>query len=564
MCCALAAAAIISGGYFELSSAFISVLLCGILLWRIRQDTYAEFHINDAFLCAVTIPLFYLLSVIWAVDSGLAVWGSVKFLSILLFGLNCAFLSSEDRMTMLMDLPFLASAMTGISLLLSLIPALRAQIFVAGRLGGFFMYPNTYAAFLAIALLIWTEKFFKWLPESRQEEDKNRKTGLLLEFLLLSSGLYLSASRGVLVFFFPVFLLQLLRNRRAVSRRSMILFFGIPGSVLISLMIIGILTDHTGIIDHFASFSFTGSTVLGRILYWKDALPIMLKNPLGLGYMGYYCMQGSFQTGVYAVRSAHNGLIQLILDVGWLPAVVLLMALFRAFRSQSVSVIQKLILLFMLFHDSFDMNLDFTVMWFFLLLCLDWNELKLHRFRIHVGISTALMTVGCIGSLYIGAASYLYYCGFHTVSAVMYPWNTFANMELMIEEDDTRKQEEIADRILQQNPYISLAWAAKANAKLEEGDIQSFLSYKEKSISLNRYDITAYEDYFEKLYVLINLYYESGDQQSVKTCLSKMKYIGRMLESVKENTDSLAWKIKDKPTLELPAAYQGFLNQISD
>lgn len=563
MRCALAAAAIYSGGYFELSSAFISILLCGTLLWRICQEKYTEIHMNDAVLCAVSIPLFYALSAIWAADRGLAVWGGVKYLPILLFGLNCALLSPDDRKKILMDLPLLASVLTVVSLLFSVIPAFRSQIFVAGRLGGFFMYPNTYAAFLAAAVLIWTEQFFDWVRNRKQTETKKKETGLLAEFVILSIGLYLSASRGVLVFFFPVFLLQLIRNRRAVSGNYVILFFGILGMILTGLITIGFLTDHRGIIDHLTSFSFTGSTLLGRILYWKDAIPIILKNPLGLGYMGYYCMQGSFQTGVYAVRSAHNGLIQIMLDVGWLPAIILLLALFRSFRSRTVSIWQKLMLLFLILHDSFDMNLDFIVMWFLLLLCLDWNELNSHRFRKHTGIAAALMTIGCACSLYIGTASYLYYCGYHAKSASLYPWNTFANIELMIEEADTRKQEEIADCIVKQNPYISLAWAVKANAKLEDGDVQSFFTYKEKSISLNRYDITSYEDYFEKLYVLVNRYYEAGDQESVKICLNKMMNINTMLEKVKADTDSLAWKLADKPVLELSADHQGFLDRIS-
>lgn len=55
-------------------------------------------------------------------------------------------------------------------------------------------------------------------------------------------------------------------------------------------------------LERFYVFSIKESTFVGRLLYYYDALPVIRKNPFGLGYMGYYYIQQSIQTGVYFVK----------------------------------------------------------------------------------------------------------------------------------------------------------------------------------------------------------------------------------------------------------------------
>ena len=44
----------------------------------------------------------------------------------------------------------------------------------------------------------------------------------------------------------------------------------------------------------FLTTSLHSSTLLGRLLYAQDALPVILRHPFGLGYRSYTYMQGSF------------------------------------------------------------------------------------------------------------------------------------------------------------------------------------------------------------------------------------------------------------------------------
>ena len=102
------------------------------------------------------------------------------------------------------------------------------------------------------------------------------------------------------------------------------------------------------------SVSLESSTLLGRILYYIDALPVVLKNPLGLGYYGYYFTQGSFQSGVYSVAFVHNSVLQFLLDVGFIPAIAFMFIVLFSFFSKNSNFRQRLLIFVLFGHSLFD------------------------------------------------------------------------------------------------------------------------------------------------------------------------------------------------------------------
>ena len=60
----------------------------------------------------------------------------------------------------------------------------------------------------------------------------------------------------------------------------------------------------------------------------------------------------------------------------------------------------------------------------------------------------------------------------------------------------------------------------------------------------------------------MTLYLRSGDRDSARICAEKLGHIPDMLESVRQTTDPLAWKIADTPQLELPEEYMQLLEEI--
>ena len=106
---------------------------------------------------------------------------------------------------------------------------------------------------------------------------------------------------------------------------------------------------------------------------------------------------------------------------------------------------------------------------------------------------------------------------------------------------------------------VSLAWDAKAEAAFFGGDGEAMITCKCKAIELNPYGKDRYEDYFDKLLIYLKAYLNAGMEASAKYCREQILEIPRMLEQVRMNTSPLAWKIYDKPELDLAESYQGWL-----
>lgn len=527
-----------TGGFYEFVAGLSSIILLSGLVFYFKKEKRWKGHVNDALLLTIGLPVFYLISCIWAVDPGMAIWGIVKYLPVFLFGIGCSILTSDERKKLLNKIPAAGSFMVAASLVFSLLPFLGKRLFVNGRLAGFFLYPNTFAIFLLAGMIILLCTF------------KERRKDIFCLFFL-SMGLVLSASRAVLSLTVPMILLTILLMKKNTEKTLLIKeLCAILLPVIVSVIFWAV-SGNQSALTHVSSFSVSESTFLGRVLYWKDALPLIIGNPQGLGYLGSYLMQGAIQHGVYSVRSVHNGLLQLMLDVGWIPAILFLIAVFRAWRSKNTLLIQKLVLLVLTLHSLFDMDMDFTCIWMLILLCLDWEELKFHKVTVAKPIYLGLTVIFTGICLWIGSSSLFYYAGNARLSTVLDPGNTLGNMDVLVEEQDMEAQELLAKKILAQNPYVAIAWDVEANTALAAGDLEAYIRNKEKAIEVSRYTTEEYLDYFDSLRYVTGHYLEQGNKENAKYFMGKMQAIPEMLEKVKADTDPLAWKLQDQPVLML-------------
>ena len=120
------------------------------------------------------------------------------------------------------------------------------------------------------------------------------------------------------------------------------------GAVLILLYCA--LSGQMDILSRFLKISLNQSTFIGRLLYAQDAFPTILKTPFGTGYMGYYFIQQSIQSGVYGIMFIHNDLLQILLDVGWIPFIVFVTAIVLSLLNRNTPLRYKLILLTITAH----------------------------------------------------------------------------------------------------------------------------------------------------------------------------------------------------------------------
>ena len=486
-------------------------------------------------LTALTLlPVFHLVAALWAVDSSTALYGFVKFLPVALFGFAVAPLEKEKKLEIVTVIPYSAAVMGILSYVLSFIPVLSNWFLVASRLGGFFQYPNTFACFCLIGIAI------SFLKEKITPKD-------WIVSVVLIGIIFLTGSRTVFVLLVVVSTLIFIKIGKQY-RISLVCI--IAGAVVASLIIV-LLTDSVQTVGRFLTISLESSTLLGRLLYYKDALPVILKNPFGLGYYGYYFSQGSFQTGVYSVAFVHNEFLQMLLDIGWIPTSLFFFIAGKSLFSKKNGTTEKLMLFIILSHSLFDFDLQFICVFFVLILALDFDIVTVMKVSVTREFLACILVSVSLICTYFGAVNAFFLLGKYETVEKIYGKDTQTQIVLMTQEKNYENIKVYAEEILSRNEHVSIAYSACANQAFKNGDIKSFIEYKEKAIGAARYSIDEYNDYCEKLIVAINLYAEARDMTSAQYCMERLVEVEEMLNDLKESTDDLAWKIKDKPNLSL-------------
>lgn len=540
----VAVAPFLAGLYYEWLSCLAGLYLLGYLCLCYQRRGHLLIPRSSALFAAAVLAAALGASALWGVDHGMAIVGSIKFLPLFLFAMSAAQVEPAERRKMIGTAPVSGAVMTALSFVLRYFPALTEYFVVGGRLAGFFQYPNTFGLYLllGVGVLIFDEKRSAWRAA---------------ELSVLLIGIVLTGSRTTLLLLVAVFAASLFRIKGRKARIALAALFLL---VAAAAALYAALTNDLAAMGRVFASPFTSSTFLGRLLYWKDAVPVILKNPFGLGYLGYSFIQGSIQTGVYSVQNIHNEFLQVLLDAGWIPAALLAYALAQSLRR--ADNIARMVLLLTAAHSLFDFDLQFLAIGFIALAGMDLEGTK----KWHWGKSAVHYTVCCVlgcAFVYFGAASGLYLGGAYEACASVFPGYTNAWIAALTQAEDAEEMDAVADRVLALNDSVSLAYSAKARAAYADGDFGSMIEYKQRAIMLSKYSLEEYLDYFDMLYIGVQLYRENGDTASADYCIDRLREIPEMLEDVSESSSGLAWMIDDRPELSLPAEYQAVLEGLT-
>ena len=525
------------GGYFEYISCIINIiLLLYILVFFVKNNEF-KLRFDYNLLILTIISFFYALVCLWALDKKFALLGFFKFFPVVIWYIIIS--GSDDIKEKIIDsLPLIGSLMTIFTFTMSFFDVFKSRVLVAGRLAGTFQYPNTFALFLLICLIITIRKK-DW-------------TDILYAFILLS-GICLSGSRTVMVLTLLTIILISVFNKKTRKLSIIGLFVVLCGAVLLLSM-------------HKINLSL--STFYGRFLYYKDALKIILKHPFGLGYYGYFFIQTSVQTGVYSVVNVHNELLQFILDIGVIPALLFYVLLIRPLFTDRDSLRNRLVLLVIVLHSLFDYDFQFISIFFITIIFIrPWTKNNKKSEPIKYGILSkvilsAVSAIIIYGSVIMGMSMYLYNHGEYKKAFNIGKFNTPAEIRMMNEEDDIDAMDKVADDIILRNKYIPNSYSIKALAAYNNGDIESFIKYKQKAIKTAPYNYVEYIDYLDKLIYVCNIYISSDDIDSAEICIKRIKNVPVMLSDLAESTDELAWKIDDLPQLSLPVEYINAIDEL--
>ncbi len=528
------------GGYHLAVSCFLSVLLLFFLIYKsLSQKNFCVIKPNGVLMVIGLITLSYLVVTFWAVDKGTSIYGFFKLLPVGLFATVLSIYDKDIREKVLESVPYAAISSGVLAWGLSFIPVFSEYFLVADRLGGFFQSPNVFAVFCLAGIII--------LLTAEKVSAKNLIMTAVLIALILLTG-----SRTVFLFLIAIIIALILKikNKKIKIALSGIILFAVVASVIVVVV-----TGSVQTVGRFLTISLESSTFLGRILYYLDAIPVILKNPFGLGYYGYYFSQGTFQTGVYSVTFVHNSVLQYLLDVGFVPSIAFVVIVLASFFSKNTNFRKKLLIFASFGHSLFDFDLEFTVIYFVLLLSLDFDLFKTKKLNINSYVVTIASAVLILFSVYFGIVNTMYLLGEHKAVEKIYGHDTMVKMYLITNEKDEIRRSEYADEIIKGNGCLAIAYDVKANDAYKNGDFKNVIEYKKKAIECAPYSIDEYVDYCEKLIVGISLYSNANDFNSADVCKEELIKITEMLEDVKGKTNDLAWKIQDKPELELPAEY---------
>lgn len=538
---------LLAGGFYVWVSAIISIaLIVGLFLCsdEIGIDLFKK---DLIFIGALLIPFAFLLEMPFAVDRGEAVIGFVKYLPLPLFCLVLRSMESAERKKLWRMVPLAGTAMTVLSVLLTFF-SFREYLLVNGRLAGFFQYPNTYAAYLLCGILCILSDV----------KDHHFSILYISQFFILVAGIILSGSRTVIVF---LILLALFMAFRTKSKRKYVLLGTLVAAGILSVGALFLLGKSEQL-SRYLVLPWQSSTFLGRLLYWKDAFPVILQHPFGLGYLGYYFLQGSFQTGVYTTRYIHNELLQLLLDVGWIPSAVLIYAIASEWKHGNVE--KRIMLTVLIGHALMDFDFQFLAMDMLLIMALyigkDKSENAKKRFPLYGCICISVIL--CCIAFMAGFSDVFLQLGSANTSLHCYPLNSEALMVKMAQTDGISEAAALADKILAINDSYAPAYCIKASSAYMSGNGADVIKYQRKAIELSPYDITQYEVYLSFLATLHRLYVQENMQESATITKSEILSVPDWLEAVKSRTSSLGWQIADQPNITLPEQYLDLIENI--
>lgn len=538
----------VTGGSTDFSAALFSAVAAVLLLIIALRQKKWNWTLNVQTVGVALLPVAYAFTAIYAVDTGIAVYGIVKFLPAALLMLLVMQLTAQQRQRMLIGIPFAGAILTFVTAPTYFLNSLKDYFYTYDRLHGGFLYANSFALFLlcGIVVILLTDFTIRyWLRYAAT--------------LVLLSGIVLSGSRAVLMLTALVLVAVFLLNRKT---RKVILIAGAAGVAALAGYIL--IPGKGEAVAHLLTNPFSaGSSLYDRLLYVYDALPVVLKHPFGLGYKGYQYLHPYFKTGMYSVTYVHCDYLQLMLDIGWIPAILFFVGFFKNFFSK-IPVMNKILLGVIALHIAVDFDLQFLAVFAVLILAMDYESGKEKEFapaKKKVPVFAALLLV-TLGNLYLMVPSALEYAGKYEAALKLYPNLTLSESILIKTEESRTKVQELAENIVRHNEHIPIAYDALATMAALDGDWETAVENKEKAIANARFTVQEYEDYFNILYRAVNACADKSDREGFYRYAQLMIALPDRMQEVEDSMSTLGKKIQDQPNLTLQEEKLNYIEEL--
>ena len=507
------------------------------LIIAYKRNGYLKIPKTMEFAGVLIIAVMYLLAIFYGVDSGTSVSGAIKIVPAILFFMYWNNISNREKSIIWTQIPVTGTILTVAAIALYPFETTRELLFRAERLGGTFQYSNTYALFLLIGIivLLYTEQW-QWKEK--------------IEIIVLTAGIIFTGSRSVAVLSVVIIGIHLIWKHN--GKRLLLIGVAVLVAVMASVLLLGL--D----IGRLSKLMLDSSTLNGRFLYWQDAIPLLWKYPFGLGYMGYYFLQSQIQTGNYVTKFVHNDFLQIGLDVGVIPLLVMIGIVLKTLISKQTKRREKIVLLILSIHSLFDFDLQFVCMVMIGIMCLEDAGGKTVRKTNKMMIPA--LTVAGILSIYFMATFGLAYMGKYDIALKLYPYNTFAREERM------QKEESVLDArwLAEKNGRMPDAYEVLIQNKCEKGIMDGITTDVEQMLEHAGYQAEYYDQAVYYLSIALDNAVRSGDRNESQKILNTIQRIPDKIEEKCNQSSKLAYKIHDKPEIKLDTSIQNYLDKLSN
>lgn len=525
------------GGFYEFSAMFMAEMLGIGLMIAYKKRGSLKIPKTIEFVGVLIITVMYLLTIFYGVDSGTSVSGVIKIVPVILFYMYWNNVSNQEKSIIWTQIPVTGTILTVVAIAVYPVESTREFLFRAQRLGGTFQYSNTYALFLLIGIIV--------LLYAEQWQLKEK-----IEIIVLIAGIIFTGSRSVTVLSAVIIGIHLIwkHNRKRLLIIGLAVFVAIMASMLIMELDIGRLLKLT----------LDSSTLNGRFLYWQDAIPLLWKHPFGLGYMGYYFLQPQIQTGNYVTKFVHNDFLQIGLDAGIIPLLIIICIVLKTLISKKTKRREKIVLLILSIHSLFDFDLQFACMVMIGIMCLEDADEKIVRKTNKIMMPA--MAVTEILSLYFMVVFGLVYIEKYDMALKLYPYNTFAREERM------QKELSVSDArwLIEKNGQLPDSYEVLIQNKCKKGTMDGITADIEQMLDHAGYQAEYYDQAVYYLSIALDNAVRSGDRKESQKILKTIQHIPDKIEEKCNQSSKLAYKIHDKPEIKLDASIQNYLDKISN
>ena len=517
---------------------FFVAILC-VFFFLVRRKKNDENILIDL---RIIIPLAIIMlssfaSVFWGISHGDAFYGFMHILTAVVFLAFLNTFSNEEKQDAIGVIPYAALAMIILTAIAYVIPGLKDIVYVNGRMGGPFEYPNTFGLFILIGLYVFVESISlkKWKIKD-----------YIITFVILA-GILMTGSRSIFIMTICLSVYILFSLKGVRKTYSIIL--------AVSMVLAGIylfITGDVSSIGRFLTTSVHSSTFLGRILYDIDAFKMILSRPFGYGYLGYYYIQHFFQSGIYSVRFVHNDWLQIALDYGVISLVAFGylygLGLYRA------DTRRRVVLLLVGIHMLFDFDLQYFAILMIVLICFSMNQLSdkqkgvivLRRTPLIKGIANTSLVLFLLTYIWLGVADFMQSHNMREESLYIYPWTADVKLHAIAETNDKEVRNQYAEELVDDVQYVGPAYEVLSEKAMDEGDVYTAMEMRRNSVIYQKYSIDKYEEYATLLCDIIDTYKDT-DKEIVNKALSNLSEIPELINKTESETSAIAYIINDAP-----------------